>query len=56
MSGLYLPYQEIFTRSLANENIHYDVDESLWPNPQDKADKTQKSSEEHSSWHFTVGL
>ncbi len=27
----------IFPRSLANE-IHYDVDENLWPNPQDRAD------------------
>ncbi len=34
MSGLYLPYQKI----LANENIHYDVVENLWPNPQDKVD------------------
>ncbi len=24
---------------LANENIHYDVDENLWPNPQDRIDK-----------------
>ncbi len=34
MSGLYLPYQKI----LANENIHYDVVENLWPNPQDRVD------------------
>ncbi len=38
MSGLYLPYQ-IFPRCLANEHIHYDVDENLWPNPQDRVDE-----------------
>ncbi len=26
-------------RCLTNENIHYDVDENLWPNPQDRVDK-----------------
>ncbi len=25
---------EDFSKILANENIHYDVDENLWPNPQ----------------------
>ncbi len=40
MSGLYLPYQKIFfPRCLTNDNIHYDVDENLWPNPQDRVDK-----------------
>ncbi len=24
--------EDFFLRSLANENIHYDVDENLWPN------------------------
>ncbi len=28
-----------FTRCLTNENIHCDVDENLWPNPQDRVDK-----------------
>ncbi len=35
---------------------HYDVDGNLLPNPQDRVDKNIKCSEEHSSWHFTVGL
>ncbi len=39
MSGLYSPYQNIFPKILPNENIHYDVDESLRPNPQDRVDK-----------------
>ncbi len=39
ISGLYSPYQNIFSKILANENIHYDVDENLWPNPQDRLDK-----------------
>ncbi len=40
MSGLYSPYQKIFfSRCLTNENIHYDVDENLWPNPQDRVYK-----------------
>ncbi len=41
MSGLYLPYQNNFSKILANENIiiHHDVDENLWPNPQDRVDK-----------------
>ncbi len=51
MSGLYLQYHKI----LANENIHYDVDENLWPNQQDRVDKN-KCSEEYSSLHFTVDL
>ncbi len=38
-----------FPRCLTNENIHYDVDENLWPSPQDRVDKNIKSSEEHSS-------
>ncbi len=29
-------------RCLTNENIHYDVDENLWPNPQDRVDKTEE--------------
>ncbi len=37
MSGLYLPYQKIF--SLTNENMHYDVDENLCSNPQDRVEK-----------------
>ncbi len=45
MSGLYSPYQKIISpRCLTNENIHYDVDENLWPNPQDRVDK---NIEEH---------
>ncbi len=45
MSGLYLPYQNIFfsPRCLTNENIHYDVDENLWPNPQNRVDKKQSA-------------
>ncbi len=45
MSGLYLPCQIIFfpPRSLTNENIHYDVDENLWPNPQNMVDKKQSA-------------
>ncbi len=40
MSGLFLPCQKFFfPRCLANENIHYDVDENLWPNPKDRVDK-----------------
>ncbi len=40
MSGLYLPCRKIFfPRCLTNENFHYDVDENLWPNPQDRVDK-----------------
>ncbi len=40
MSGLYLPCQTIFfPKCLANENIHCDVDENQWPNPQDKVDE-----------------
>ncbi len=44
MSGLDLPYQKIFPRSLTNENIQYDVvvDENLWPNPQDRVDKNME--------------
>ena len=30
--------QRFFPRSLANENIHCDVDENLWPNPQDRVE------------------
>ncbi len=45
MAGLDLPCQKIFfPRYLTNENIHYDVDENLWPNPQDRVDK---NTEEH---------
>ncbi len=29
-------------RSLTNENIHLDVDENLWPNPQNRVDKKHK--------------
>ncbi len=39
MSGLGLPYQKIYSKIVANENIHYDMDENPWPNPQDKVDK-----------------
>ncbi len=39
MLGLDLPCQKMFSKILANKNIHYDVDENLWPNPQDKVDK-----------------
>lgn len=31
--------QRFFPRCLANENIHCDVDENLWPNPQDRVDE-----------------
>ncbi len=31
--------QTILNYFLANENIHYYVDENLWPNPQDRVDK-----------------
>ncbi len=31
--------EDFFPRCLTNENIHYDVDENLWPNPQDRVDK-----------------
>ena len=30
--------QRFFPRCLANENIHCDVDENLWANPQDRVD------------------
>ncbi|XP_055062950.2 uncharacterized protein [Misgurnus anguillicaudatus] len=30
--------RRLFQRCLANENIHCDVDENLWPNPQDRVD------------------
>ncbi|KAA0716150.1 hypothetical protein E1301_Tti015860 [Triplophysa tibetana] len=30
--------RRFFPRCLANENIHCDVDENLWPNPQDRVD------------------
>ncbi len=49
MSGLYLHYPpQKNSICLTNENIHYDVDENLWPNPQDRVDKNIKCSEEHS--------
>ncbi len=35
--------ENIFPRSLANE-IHYDVDENLWSNPQDMVDKKHRSA------------
>ncbi len=31
--------RRFYPRCLANENIHYDVDENLWPNPRDRVDK-----------------
>ncbi len=31
--------EDVFPRCLTNENIHYDVDENLWPNPQDRVKK-----------------
>ncbi len=49
MSGLYLPYQKIFSKILANENIRYDVDENLWPNPQDWVDKKHRSAVRNTS-------
>ncbi len=54
-AGFAMP-EDFFPSCLTNENIHYDVDENLWPNPQDRVDKNIKCSEEHSSLHFTVGL
>ena len=30
--------RRFFPRCLANENIHCDVDENLWPNPQDRVE------------------
>ncbi len=30
-----MPEDFFSPRCLTNENIHYDVDENLWPNPQD---------------------
>ncbi len=36
--GLDLPCQKIFSKMLANKNIHC-VDENLWPNPQDRVDE-----------------
>ncbi len=30
--------RRFFPRCLANENIHCDVDENLWPNPQHRVD------------------
>ncbi len=30
--------RRFFSTSLVNENIHYDVDENLWLNPQDRVD------------------
>ena len=30
--------RRFFTRCLANENLHCDVDENLWPDPQDRVD------------------
>ncbi len=56
MSGLHFPYQKMFPRSLANENIHYDVDENMWPNPQNRVDKNLKCNEGHSRLNFTAGL
>ncbi len=44
-----LPKKKKKSKCLTNENIHYDVDENLWPNPQDRVDKNIKCSEEHSS-------
>ncbi len=36
MSGLYLPYQKNVSKIFSLKSIiHYDVDENLWPNPQD---------------------
>ncbi len=29
-------FQDVY---VTNENIHYDVDGNLWPNPQDRVDK-----------------
>ncbi len=29
-------FQDVY---VTNENIHYDVNENLWPNPQDRVDK-----------------
>ncbi len=34
-----MPEDFFFPRCLTNDNIHYDVDENLWPNPQDRVDK-----------------
>ncbi len=31
--------EDFFPRIYLDENIHYDVDENLWPNPQDRVDK-----------------
>ncbi len=31
--------EDLFPIYLANDNIRYDVDENLWPNPQDRVDK-----------------
>ncbi len=37
MSGLYLPYQKNVSKIFSLKSIiHYDVDENLWPNPQDR--------------------
>ncbi len=49
MSGLYSPYQKIFfPRCLTNEDIHYDVDENLWPkSTRQGLIKHIESSEEH---------
>ncbi len=41
--------EECFQDPFANENIHYDVDENLWPNPQNRVDENIKCSEGHSS-------
>ncbi len=51
MSGLFLPNQK------DKSTIHYDVDENLWPNPQDRVDKnievqwgTQLTSLQQGNW------
>ena len=38
VSGLDSPCRRFFPRCLANENIHCDGDENLWPNPQDRVE------------------
>ncbi len=40
-----------FPRCLANDNIHYDVDENLWPNPQDRVDKNTEVQSSHYYLH-----
>ncbi len=34
--------EDFFPRCLTNEYIHYDVEENLWPNPQDRVDKNSE--------------